>query len=139
MTLNERLVFCTICQNRKIDFEKGLLCALTNEKPDFEDSCELFLKDEKEADRKLNLKLDAAGNAQSQKGSLHPKKNINYGIFLMISGVFVLLFLSLLFGAIITFSGISFLIRGMQQKKILQQNNAFNERLDSDENLNQQK
>lgn len=139
MTLNERLAFCTICQNRKSDFEKGLLCAITNEKPAFEDNCELFLKDDKEAERKLNLKLDAAGNSQSQSGSLHPRKNINYGIFLLISGVFVLLFLSFLFGGIITFSGVSFLIRGMQQKKVLQQNKAFNERLRSDENLNQQK
>ncbi len=49
MTLNECLEFCKICQNRHVDFKTGLICSLTNEKPQFEDSCKDFLKDEKEA------------------------------------------------------------------------------------------
>ena len=68
MTLNERLEFCTICQNRKVDFHAGLTCSLTDKKPAFEESCPDFLKDEKEAERKLKLKLDAAGNSRSQNG-----------------------------------------------------------------------
>ncbi len=129
MNLNERLEFCNICENRKIDLKTGLVCSLTNEKPKFEDSCEKFLKDEKEAERKLKLKLNSAGNSRTQKGSLNPKKNINYGIFLTISGILVLLFISLLFGAIITFTGISFFIRGKQQEKILIKNEKLNDKI----------
>ncbi len=127
MTLEKRLDFCKICVNRKIDLKTGLVCSLTNQKPEFQNTCEYFIKDDKEAKRKLNLKLDAAGTAQSQYGSLNPKRNINYGIFLIVSGIFVL-FISLLFGAIILTTGISFLIRGNSQKRILEENKTFNEK-----------
>ena len=130
MTLNERLEFCKICKNRHVDFKTGLVCALTNDKPQFEDSCGEFVKDEKEAERKLKMKLDAAGNARSQNGSLNPKKNKNYGIFLTISGIFLLVFISLLFGLIVTFGGISFYIRGKQQEKVLAENKKLNEKID---------
>ncbi|MBO0323654.1 hypothetical protein J0X14_15195 [Muricauda sp. CAU 1633] len=129
MTLEERLDFCKICTNRKTDFKIGLVCSLTNHKPDFEDECEFFIKDEKEAERKLNLKLNAAGPSRSQNGSLKPAKNINYGVFLTVSGILILLFISLLFGVIILTAGISFLIRGYSQKKILAENSSFNEKL----------
>lgn len=129
MNLSERLEFCNICENRIIDLKTGLVCSLTNEKPQFEDSCEKFIKDEKEAERRLKMKLGAAGNSRSQKGSLNPKKNVNYGIFLIISGILVLLFLSLLFGGIITFTGISFFIRGKQQEKILIKNEKLNDKI----------
>jgi hypothetical protein len=81
MTLEERLDFCKICENRKINLQVGLVCSLTNKKPEFENKCEFFIKDEKEAERKLKLKLDATGTSRSQNGSLVPSKNINYGIF----------------------------------------------------------
>jgi hypothetical protein len=129
MTLKERLNFCTICTNRNVDFKVGLLCSLTNQKPEFENECEFFIKDEKEAERKLKLKLDATGTAKSQNGSLNPSKNINYGTFLTISGILILFLISLLFGGIILTTGISFLIRGYSQKKILAENKLFNEKL----------
>jgi uncharacterized protein YneF (UPF0154 family) len=129
MTLNECLEFCKICQNRHVDFKTGLICSLTNEKPQFEDSCKDFLKDKKEAKRKLKMKLDAAGNTRSQNGSLNPKKNMNYGIFLTITGILLLVFISLLFGVIVTFGGISFYIRGKQQEKILAENKKLNEKI----------
>ena len=129
MTLEERLNFCKICTNRKVDLKIGLICNLTNEKPAFENDCDFFIKDEKEAERKLKLKLDATGTSRSQNGSLNPSKNINYGIFLTISGILILLLLSPLFGAIILTGGISFLIRGYSQKKILAENKSFNDKL----------
>lgn len=128
MTLKERLEFCTICTNRKVDFKTGLICNLTNEKPSFEGNCELFKKDEKEAERKLKMKLDAAGNSRSQNGSLNPQKNINYGVFLIVAGVFIFL-ISILFGGILLFGGISFLIRGYSQKKVLKENQLLNEKI----------
>lgn len=127
MNLNERLEFCTICQNRKVDFTTGLTCSLTNKKPEFEEHCETFLKDEKEAERKLKLKLAAAGNSRAQNGSLDPKKNLNYGLFLIVAGILVL-FISLLFGAIIMFTGVSFFVKGKQQEKILLKNKKLNDK-----------
>ena len=134
MTLKERLQFCTICENRKVDFKTGLVCNLTNEKPNFENNCEFFKKDEKEAERKLKMKLDAAGNSRSQNGSLSPQKNINYGVFLIVAGVLIFL-ISILFGAIILFGGISFLIRGNSQKKIMKENQLLNEKLNGKKTL----
>ncbi|AUC15790.1 hypothetical protein BTO06_11800 [Tenacibaculum sp. SZ-18] len=129
MTLNERLEFCKICKNRYVDFKTGLVCSLTNDKPQFENSCGEFVKDVKEAERKLKMKLDAAGNARSQNGSLNPKKNKNYGIFLTIAGIFLLVSISLLFGLIVTFGGISFYIRGKQQEKVLAEDKKLNEKI----------
>ena len=129
MTLKERLEFCKICQNRHVDLETGLVCSLTNVKPQFENSCGDFFKDEKEAERVLKMKLDAAGNARSQNGSLNPQKNINYGIFLTVVGILLLIFISLLFGIIVTFGGISFYIRGKQQEKVLTENKKLNEKI----------
>jgi hypothetical protein len=128
MTLKERLQFCTICENRKVDFKTGLVCNLTNEKTNFENNCEFFKKDEKEAERKLKMKLDAAGNSRSQNGSLNPGKNINYGVFLVVSGALVFL-ISILFGGILLFGGVSFLIRGYSQKKIMKENQLLNEKI----------
>lgn len=129
MTSKERLEYCTICENRIVDFKNGLVCSLTNQKPNFENICDFFTKDEKEAERKLKMKLDAAGTSRSQNGSLNPVKNINYGVFLTISGILVLLLISLLFGVIILATGISFIIRGNSQKKILAKNKSFNKKL----------
>lgn len=128
MTLKDRLEFCTICENRKIDFKTGLVCNLTNQKPNFENFCEFFAKDEKEAERKLKMRLDGAGNSRSQNGSLNPQKNINYGSFLIVAGILIFL-VSILFGAIVLFGGISFLIRGISQKKIMKENQLLNERI----------
>lgn len=132
MTVQERMQYCTICERRKPDFQIGITCSLTGVKPDFEGFCESFLKDEKEAERKLNLKLDGAGNSRAQYGSLKPKRNINYGIYLVIAGVITFLF-SPAVGFLIFISGISFIIRGKQQKKIIKENNEFNSKLSKKE------
>ncbi len=134
MDLDERLEFCKICKNRKIDFKIGLTCSLTNEKPTFIDSCSEFIKDTTEADRILKMRLDSAGNSRSQNGSLNPDKNINYGMFLVISGLLIFLLISALFGVIIVFGGISFYIRGEQQKRILIKNNKLNKKIDQIKN-----
>ena len=48
MTREERLKFCEICTNRKLDFSQGLLCSLTNKKADFEGKCFHFQLDKNE-------------------------------------------------------------------------------------------
>ena len=130
MTLQERMEFCTICENRKTNINIGLTCGLTDEKPKFEKKCESFKKDIIEAERKFKQRLDAAGNSRSQDGSLKPKRNFIYGTVLTIIGLFIFL-LSMIIGGLIIASGVSFIIRGIQQKKIIKENNLLNEKISS--------
>ena len=48
METSERLEFCKICINRKMDIHQGLLCGLTNAKADFEGECPHLIIDEKQ-------------------------------------------------------------------------------------------
>ena len=45
MTREDHLKFCTVCQNRKFDSQLGLVCGLTNQYADFENSCEHYSED----------------------------------------------------------------------------------------------
>ena len=45
MTPEEKIKVCLNCQNRKLDMHRGTVCKLTNEKPDFEDSCPNLIED----------------------------------------------------------------------------------------------
>lgn len=47
LTLSERLKVCQTCKNCKRDIDRGLMCALTDEKPDFEESCDKYESDGK--------------------------------------------------------------------------------------------
>jgi len=42
MTREERMKFCSQCDNSKFDTKQGILCGLTNAKADFEDECPDF-------------------------------------------------------------------------------------------------
>ena len=41
-----KIELCKKCTKREFDFKQGIVCGLTNEKPDFEDSCPDFDRDE---------------------------------------------------------------------------------------------
>lgn len=77
----EQLKLCKICSNQKLDFEKGIICGLTNNFPDFEGTCSLFLED-------LQLK-----NKQEKLDYAHKKPKANK---LAIAG-FILGILSIFF------------------------------------------
>ena len=136
MTLQERLAFCSICTKRKMNRQIGLICSLTDQKPDFEDNCIDFNKDEKEAERKLSLRMDAAGNVETSKGS-KPRQNKIIGIiiFLLGFGVTIASF-SLDFGSVVIVAygsiiyGISRFIKGIHQERILKNNEEFNKRIE---------
>lgn len=48
LTTEERIKICATCKNRKMNLKKGLLCAMTDDKPQFKDTCESYVLDEKE-------------------------------------------------------------------------------------------
>lgn len=47
LTLSERLKVCQTCKNCKRDIDRGLICALSDAKPDFEESCDKYESDGK--------------------------------------------------------------------------------------------
>jgi hypothetical protein len=128
MTLKERLEFCSICEKRHIDLKTGLVCNLTNEKPNFENICADFIKDAKEAERKLTQKLKATGNARAQNGSLNPKRNKLWGLLVLILGLVAIVF-SLVIGGIMIFTGISFIVKGIHQEKVLRENQQLEKKI----------
>lgn len=42
MTREERLQYCRVCKNKKLDFKEGILCNLSGKAAEFEDKCENF-------------------------------------------------------------------------------------------------
>lgn len=75
MTRNEQLAFCSKCTNRKMDFEKGLLCRLTNQYAAFGSYCSSFDIDQKEfkiqiENAKEDLDLKAGSNTRSSLSKL---------------------------------------------------------------------
>lgn len=54
MTREEQLKFCSVCKNRKMDMQQGMLCGLTNAKAEFEDKCENYDEDTVQVIKKEN-------------------------------------------------------------------------------------
>ncbi|MCL6268025.1 RDD family protein [Flagellimonas myxillae] len=85
MNRQQQLTFCKICTHRKNDFERGIVCGLTNELADFEFECPSYEKDP-------NLSARSFGSMHSQGTHLHTasgtKRFINYLIdYLFIIGL----------------------------------------------------
>ena len=47
MKREDQVKICSNCTLRKMNFKRGLLCGLTDEFADFEDSCPDFIKEER--------------------------------------------------------------------------------------------
>lgn len=45
MNVKDRIRVCKTCQNRRFDTKTGIVCGLTNLKPDFEYECKDYLED----------------------------------------------------------------------------------------------
>ena len=80
MTLDERLKYCRVCENRKMNTAIGLVCALTNEKPAFEDKCPDMIIDQKEADRLVQLEKAAVEEEETSGHFAPEKKAIKMGV-----------------------------------------------------------
>jgi len=83
MTREERLEHCGVCTKRKMNPKIGLVCSLTNDHANFENTCIDFELDAKE--RTLNMKLAAAGRAVGDSKDF--KKNKQIGVFLILLGI----------------------------------------------------
>lgn len=136
MTREKRLEYCSICLNRKMNLQKGLLCGLTDDYAKFEDSCADFKEDFEEKKKKLIRDLDASGH-QDASGSLDHKKNKETGAIVFFIGVAILLvtlvnvdsygILVIPFGAILY--GARTYNKGIEQEKVLNKRDSFDERI----------
>ena len=126
MKRKEQLKFCRICFNRKLDFNKGLLCKLTNTHPVFEENCENFKEDQQEKERLLVNDLSATGDKRASQ-SIDPKKNKETGGLILLAGILIVIF-SLANSAqlgfwiipfgLIAYGGFTY-SKGIEQEKIL--------------------
>ena len=73
MSIDEQLKYCKICVNRKLNAQIGLVCSLTNAKPDFVETCPTFNLDQPEAERLVALEKAAAAE-QDTGGVFAPEK-----------------------------------------------------------------
>lgn len=130
MTLSEKLKFCKSCTNRKMNFATGLVCGLSNEKPDFAISCPNFQIDQREADRLFQL--DMAAKEEEDFGFFAPeKKAIKKGVIggIIMMAIAVIWFLGGLFwGVIFYYPPILFVIGVYALIKGMIDNNAAGER-----------
>ena len=93
MTREEQLKYCMICKKQKFDIKHGIVCSLTNQIADFEDSCNYFEEDSK---LKENYESEQAENVMLKKIAGKGKRLANY----LIDLIFYIIF-SYIFGFII--------------------------------------
>jgi len=61
MTHEERIDICKKCDHKKVDYEKGIVCDLTDERPDFEGTCPTFkTRSENVSAYKTNIDFNAS-------------------------------------------------------------------------------
>lgn len=125
MKREEHLKFCEICEKRKFDFHKGLLCSLTNELADFDDTCKSFEKDKQAEDALLVRKLENTGD-HFTGDDFNYKKNKSQGFNYMALGI-ILTIMSIVLSDYLGFYVVTFGVvvygyrqhaRGVQQEKI---------------------
>lgn len=59
MRREDHLRYCQICNHRKVDFEKGIVCGFTNQIADFTDTCPSF-EENAQLKQELQEKIQAA-------------------------------------------------------------------------------
>ena len=89
MTREEHLEYCKVCKNQKFDLSQGIICGLTNKKPDFELKCESYIEDSN-----LKNKEDATKVERETSGRLASKgkRFANYIIDLILLYIFSIIF-----------------------------------------------
>lgn len=125
MTDKERIQICQVCTNRKMNRNVGLVCGLTDKKPDFEDTCVDFDSDATEADYILRRKLAASGD-DTVGDKYNFKKNKEIGLIIGCAGLFITIishmYLSSIGFSIITYGaiiiGFAQYFKGVQQEKV---------------------
>jgi antitoxin component YwqK of YwqJK toxin-antitoxin module len=106
MTRQEHLEFCKKCLNRKMDVNKGIICNITGDIADFEDSCENFKLDETV---KEEVRIEERSATQiiaelpaNIKDKLRPHQDLQYAI---VGGLFISIICGILWAAVTVITG----------------------------------
>lgn len=89
MTRTEHLKLCSICVNQKDDMRKGIICGLTNQIADFEETCNSFAEDSEVIEQ---LELKKIENEVIDKMASQGKRFLNYLLDFFFIIVFVIIF-----------------------------------------------
>ena len=89
MTRTEHLKFCSICINQMDDMRKGIICGLTEQIADFEDTCGSFAEDSEVLEQ---LELEKIENEINDKMASQGKRFLNYLLDLVFIVIFILVF-----------------------------------------------
>jgi len=89
MTRTEHLKFCSICINQKDDMRKGIICGLTDQIADFEDTCGSFAED---SEIIKQLELEKIENEINEKMASQGKRFLNYLLDLAFIMIFIFVF-----------------------------------------------
>jgi predicted DNA-binding protein (UPF0251 family) len=87
MSTQANLTYCRACQNRKFDPQQGLVCNLTQKKPEFVDTCPSFAIDEPEAIRlrdqeRMAVQEETSGGFSAEQKGL--RKGVLGGVLMMV-------------------------------------------------------
>ena len=116
MTRTEHLKFCSICINQKDDMRKGIICGLTEQIADFEDTCGSFAEDSEVLEQ---LELEKIENEINDKMASQGKRFLNYLLDLVFIVIFILVFYFIL-GIILALVAPSTLSNMEEGNKLLQ-------------------
>ena len=89
MTRTEHLKFCSICINQKDDMRRGIICGLTDQIADFEDTCSSFAEDSEVIEQ---LKLKDIENEVIDKMASQGKRFLNYLLDLIFMYILIFIF-----------------------------------------------
>ncbi|BAO77266.1 hypothetical protein [Winogradskyella sp. PG-2] len=80
MNREYHLTFCKVCNNRKKDFNKGLICSLTNDIADFSEHCPTFDLDSSELEQ-IRVKVQSQIDDKYAANGVEKVLGLNDGIF----------------------------------------------------------
>ncbi|MDR3226566.1 MAG: hypothetical protein LBT56_02710 [Prevotellaceae bacterium] len=86
MDRKKQVEICKSCKNKKISWQQGIICSLTDAVPEFEDSCPEYLIDNEIIEQKIQKKLE---KKESEKGE---QKLRSLFVFIIVFQVLVSIF-----------------------------------------------
>lgn len=109
MNRSEQLKFCQQCLNRKFDRDHGLVCGLTGNVAQFEESCDDFKQDESVHARQMSQfsETASADNSGANKDMLWGAVWCVGGIIGTVADTGYIFWGAIVFGAIQFFKGLS--------------------------------
>lgn len=91
MTREAQLEYCTLCLNRKFSLKEGVICALTEVRADFDDTCPSYSEDADAVKRKKELaELRLAREQESETAGLSKygiKNQLVAGLIVFLAGL----------------------------------------------------